>query len=386
MKTSLPSDVVSNCNTPKIVVLLIILNNDLFIPVQSVIIPTSYPHLLLKGIATDGWANNYWFPLDVIDKLKSMIGINSTRGMILNSMGYDDANGRIILDKSTDKINFTAANDPLLPRKVKALQRITNRLGGNLFMSRYRSVSVHLSGGCNAASDPSQGVCNPNGQVFKLQNDPQAVHQGLYVCDASLIPCPIGTSPCLSILAIAEYVSKHLVEDIIEYNKSFHRLSGIPNGETQPQAFVDQKDLQVVSSKLHPRMDGELVKRSVRSSNEVHVKEKMTGHLGGMPCTAYLIMKMNSANQKSHNKGNVTSSESHPILRGKVGGYVLSEFLQKDKLFIIDGSVDMCSLDCRTPYTQYMRYHLLLASASGSRYRALYHMLFSFSFQTFLFL
>ncbi|XXG62283.1 hypothetical protein AAC387_Pa05g0671 [Persea americana] len=74
------------------------------------------------------------------------------------------------------------------------------------------------------------------------------------------------------------------------------------------------------------------------SSNEALVKEKMIGHLGGMPCTVYLIMKMNSGNQRSHNKGNVTGGESHPILRGKVGGYVLSEFVQKDKLYIIDGN------------------------------------------------
>ncbi|XXG41934.1 hypothetical protein AAC387_Pa01g2299 [Persea americana] len=57
-----------------------------------------------------------------------------------------------------------------------------------------------------------------------------------------------------------------------------------------------------------------------------------------MPCIVYLIMKMNSGNQRSHNKGNVTGGESHPILRGKVGGYVLSEFVQKDKLYIIDGN------------------------------------------------
>ncbi|KAJ8642501.1 hypothetical protein MRB53_004249 [Persea americana] len=112
--------------------------------IQSAIIPTVYPHLLLKGIATYGWPNNYWLLHDVIDKLKYTIGVNSSKGMILNSMGYDSGNGRITLDKSTEKINFTTPDDPLLPRKVKALQRITKRLGGNLFMSRYRSMSVHL--------------------------------------------------------------------------------------------------------------------------------------------------------------------------------------------------------------------------------------------------
>ncbi|XXG72380.1 hypothetical protein AAC387_Pa07g1490 [Persea americana] len=241
-----------------------------------------------------------------------------------------------------------------------------------LKQNQWKLIPVEdMEGRCNVATDPTQGVCNPNGQVFKPQNDPQAVHQGLYVCAASLIPCPIGTSPCLSILAVAEHVSKHLVEDIIEYNKSFNHPNSVPNGEVEAQAFIDQKGLQVVSFELHPGINGESIKRRMGSSNEVLVKEKMAGHLGGMPCTVYLIMKMNSGNQRSHNKENVTGGESHPILRGEVGGYVLSEFVKKDKVYIIDGSVDMCSLDCRTTYTQYMRYRLLLASASGSRYQTL---------------
>ncbi|KAF5939813.1 hypothetical protein HYC85_020980 [Camellia sinensis] len=37
-------------------------------------------------------------------------------------------------------------------------------------MSRYRSTPVHLLGGCNASSDPSRGVCNPNGQVFDTKS------------------------------------------------------------------------------------------------------------------------------------------------------------------------------------------------------------------------
>lgn len=138
-----------------------------------------------------------------------------------------------------------------------------------------------------------------------------------------------------------QHVSKHLVKDIIEYIKSFNHPNSVPNGRVEARAFIDKKGLQVVSSELHPGINGESIKRMMGSSNEVLVKEKMTGHLGGMPCIVYLIMKMHSGNQRSHNKGNVTGGESHPILRGKVGGYVLSEFVQKDKLYIIDGSVDM---------------------------------------------
>ncbi|XXG62627.1 hypothetical protein AAC387_Pa05g0950 [Persea americana] len=315
--------------------------------VQSGVVPRGFPQLLLKGFFTFGWPINYRILNGVIDQLKEMMGTKPTHGMLLNLMGYDEANGRITLDEATDKIIFSPPQDPLLPRKMKAIQRITKRLGGILFMSRYRSTSVHLLGGCNVASDPSHGVCNPNGQVFKPQSDPQAVHRGLYVCDASLIPCPIGINPSLSIIAAAEHVSSHLVEDVLKY-KSLNQPTEIP-------------------SKSQPRVDGKPMKL-MRSPNEVLIKEMMTGQVGGLPCTVYLTMKMNSANQKPYNEGKGAKGGAHPILRGRVGGYCLFEFVQKDRLYIVDGSVNMCSIDCRTPYTQYMHYKLLLASASGKRY------------------
>jgi len=42
--------------------------------------------------------------------------------------------------------------------------------------------------------------------------------------------------------------------------------------------------------------------------------------------------------------------------------------IEKDNLHIIDGEINLCKAECRTPYTQYMHYHLLLAASSGSRY------------------
>ncbi|XXG62726.1 hypothetical protein AAC387_Pa05g1039 [Persea americana] len=327
--------------------------------IESGVIPKAYPQLLLKGVFTHGWPNQYWFLHAIIDKLKQMMGVKSTQGMLLSLMGYDEGNGKITLDKATDKIRFSAPDDPLLPQKMKAIQRITKRLGGILFMSRYQSTSFHLLGGCNVASDFSHGVCNPNGQVFKTQGDPQAVHKGLYVCDASLIPCSIGINPSLSILAAAEHVSSQLVNDILKY-KSINQPTDVPSGEVQLP--LNQQDLQDLS-KLHVGINGNPIME--KRSNEVLIKETLSGHLGGMPCTAFLIMKMDS---KAYNKAGTTMGDPHPNLRGKVGGYLLSEFVQKDKLYIVDGTVDMCSVDSRTPYTQYMHYRLLLASPFGSRY------------------
>jgi hypothetical protein len=100
----------------------------------------------------------------------------------------------------------------------------------------------------------------------------------------------------------------------------------------------------------------------------VTFNETMEGYVGGMPCTAYLKVKINSQDQKSSGEWKWGIRECHPLLRGKVGGYVEFRAIEKDKLHVIDGKINLCKVECKTPYTQYMHYHLLLAASSGSRY------------------
>ncbi|KAG5556517.1 hypothetical protein RHGRI_006949 [Rhododendron griersonianum] len=239
--------------------------------IQSAVLPTAYPDLIFKGIVTYIWPYRSWFLYGVIDKLTHILGLKACNAMILNAMGYDQSDGKITFDKDTNKIRFSPPHDRLLSRKIESFQKLAKKIGGILFMSKYRSTSVHLLGGCNASSDPSSGVCNPNGQVFDRRSPTSSVLPGLYVCDASLIPCSVGMSS------------------------------------------------------------------NTRTWTEVDQKSSILG-------------------------------VSYPLLRGKVGGYVVFKALEVGELHIIDGEVDLCAVDERTPYTQYMRYRLLLAASSGSRY------------------
>lgn len=130
-------------------------------------------------------------------------------------MGYDESDGKIMMEKDMNRICFSPPHDPLLPKKIKAFRKLTKKLGGILFLSRYRSTSVHLLGRCNASSDPSYGVCNPIGQAFNPESSVM-VHPGLYIYDASLIPCSVGINPSFTTATAAEYVSKHLVQDVFQ--------------------------------------------------------------------------------------------------------------------------------------------------------------------------
>ncbi|KAI3871972.1 hypothetical protein MKX03_016745 [Papaver bracteatum] len=317
--------------------------------IQSAVLPASFPSLLFKGVITYGWPVGYWFLHGLLDKVKHMMCAKDSQAMVLNVMGHDESDGRITLEDNTNNISFCPPHDPLLNRKIQALQKLTKRLGGILFMSRYRSTSVHLLGGCNASTDPSRGVCNFKGQVFN-PGCLSTVHPGLYVCDASLIPCSIGINPCLTIATAAEHISQSLVQDVLRHKNSTHPPQ-FPSTET------------VLKPELRMRRKLETAVKSA-----VIIKETMTGYLGGMPCKAYLTMKMSSGNNKETHEANSALEESHLLLRGRVGGYVVFKAVEKDKLYIIDGEVDMCTVDNKTPYTQYMYYHLILASSSGSRY------------------
>ncbi|XP_020262326.1 uncharacterized protein LOC109838281 [Asparagus officinalis] len=329
--------------------------------IQSGVVPRSYPYLLFKGITTYGWPNGFCFLHGLIDKLKHAMGFKASEAVVLNAMGYDACNGIITLDEETEKICVTPPHDPLLPKKIQALQNLTKKLGGILFMSRYRSTTVHLLGGCNAASDPSNGVCNPKGQVFHPNGDQDMVHKGLYVCDASLIPCSIGINPCLTITTVAEQVSRHLVQDVLSFKRTIQHLQTVGDNDKARHEII--QDLKCVKKTIESTDSCSIKEKLTMGAHEkVTVKETMRGFIGGMPCTAYLVLKMNSLDQNDSNE------ETQSLLRGRVGGYVVFQAVNKDKLYIVDGKVDMCKIDIRTPYTQYMHYRLILASSSGSRY------------------
>ncbi|CAI9097690.1 OLC1v1034160C1 [Oldenlandia corymbosa var. corymbosa] len=311
--------------------------------IQSAVIPKSFPVLLFKGITTYGWPVGNCFLPEMLYKFKHLFSDNS-QDMVLNAMGYDDSDGKLTFQKETNEICFQPATDPLLPRKIGTFQKLTKKLGGVLFMSRYRSTSVHLLGGCCASSDASKGVCNQNGQVFDTRS-PTSVHPGLYVSDASLLPCSVGVNPSLTIATAAEHVSKKLVRDALDFrNKDANLTSGM---------FYEKLGT-IPSGKLQ----GE-------KGSAVFFNETLNGHIAGLPCHAYLKVKLDS---ESFDSRNAKMANSSSFRVGKVSGYITCKAVEMDRLHVIDGEVDLCQVDSKTPYTQYMHYHLLLAASSGSRY------------------
>jgi cholesterol oxidase len=67
-------------------------------------------------------------------------------------------------------------------------------------------MTVHPLGGCAMGRDRTSGVVDHKGRVFDA--DPakraDAVHDGLYICDGSVIPRPLGVHPLFTITAVTE--------------------------------------------------------------------------------------------------------------------------------------------------------------------------------------
>ncbi|HTN83650.1 MAG TPA: alpha/beta fold hydrolase [Sorangium sp.] len=73
-------------------------------------------------------------------------------------------------------------------------------------------ITVHPLGGCMMADSAEAGVVNDRGTVFASSTG-AAVHEGLYVCDGSIIPVSLGVNPLLTISALAERCAIHLTRD-----------------------------------------------------------------------------------------------------------------------------------------------------------------------------
>ncbi|EPS58513.1 hypothetical protein M569_16300, partial [Genlisea aurea] len=305
---------------------------------QTAVVPRAYPRFIFKGLHAYGLLSPYGFLYGIIDFLKQVSGFDSSQDMVLNVMGHDDSGGKLTFEKKTNKVLFKPPHDRLLSRKTEALNKIAKKLGGVLYVPRYRSLSVHLLGGCVAAPDISSGVCNPEGQVFDASSPIGGVHRGLYICDASVIPCSVGINPCLTITAAAEYISRNLIRDLMK-----------------DIVYVEKRNL----SNKQPCSVFKVMKNY--SESKVRFTEIMRGKLGGKQCVARLIVNLNIVNKD-------TQKKSHTQLQGKVSGYIECKSIEMERMHIIYGWVDLCETKARTPYTQYMNYRLLLAASSGARY------------------
>ena len=135
-------------------------------------------------------------------------------------MAHDDSGGRITLEDDRIRIYWPGIGEqPFVKNVNEYLRKATRAIGGAFVenplwrrLPSHNMVTAHPLGGCIMAEDAGQGVVNHKGQVFSGPTG-TAVHRGLYVCDAAVIPRSLGANPLLTISAVAERCCALLAED-----------------------------------------------------------------------------------------------------------------------------------------------------------------------------
>lgn len=169
------------------------------------------------------------------------------RGAVRNTqtylvMSHDDGNGTADLESDRLRIRWPGVgSQPIFEKISTALQHATGPLGGTYVRSPIwttvlgqRLVTVHPLGGCVMSEDAEHGVVDHKGQVFSGPHG-DAVHDGLYVSDGSVIPRPLGVNPLLTISALAERSAGLLARDrgwTIDYS-----LPSAPSQPSPPRAL-----------------------------------------------------------------------------------------------------------------------------------------------------
>ena len=135
-----------------------------------------------------------------------------------NSMGQDDASGKIFLDHDQIQVDWDQpiANNPVF-QKIETLQKaIAEAMGGRYVpfplwsgFANHKLTITHPLGGCPIATGPTpnnaDGVVDEFGRVFDGSKPRGASDTlpGLYVVDGSAIPGALVANPTLTIAAQA---------------------------------------------------------------------------------------------------------------------------------------------------------------------------------------
>lgn len=163
------------------------------------------------------------------------------------AVSHDSAAGRFKLDGDKLALSWPGAKDePVYSRLGEALSTISAHVGGSYVQNPLagtvmgqQPATAHPLGGCGMGSDRSNGVVDHRGCVFDTSpgTGSNAVHDGLYVIDGSIIPRSLGVNPLLTITALAERAMLHMRAD---YRLTFEADSvavGTPVDVAAPGAF-----------------------------------------------------------------------------------------------------------------------------------------------------
>ena len=185
------------------------------------------PALLAPGAAVIGEQTGS-LDLDALERTAASLLKGAYRGAVHNTqtflaVGHDQGDG--VMGLVGDRIVISWPNcaqqevfkrgEELFKRTVAATHGTYIPNPASTKMMGEKLMTVHPLGGCVMGSDAGNGVVNHKCQVFDggAVGNPGGVHEGLYVCDGSVIPRSVGIHPLLTITAVTERAMIHAAID-----------------------------------------------------------------------------------------------------------------------------------------------------------------------------
>lgn len=284
--------------------------------------------------------------------------INRTQTYLV--MSHDDGKGRIGLDGGRLKLSWPkVASQEVFEKVDRNLRKATQATGGNYTrnpltdtMFGHNLITVHPLGGCVIGKDRGSGVVNHKCQVFdgRPEAPADAVLAGLYVCDGSVIPRPLGVNPLLTITALAERAMIHLAKD-----------RGWEFSETQKfdapllvAAPVGRDTIRPAGVEFTERMAG-YISPSITLPYETAARR---GRDEGHACSFTLTVIVDDVDR-------FVSNTQHP---GRIVGTVDCPALSPDPLEIFDGQFNLMRVDEHSVETKRFEYKFSLAARDGAEY------------------
>jgi cholesterol oxidase len=267
-------------------------------------------------------------------------------------MSTDDSGGRIDLENDRVQVVWPEVGEqPAFSRDNQILARATVALHGTetpdplwAWTNGRSLITVHPLGGCVMADDAANGVVDHKGQVF----DPGSggVHDGLYVCDGSVIPCALDANPSLTISAIAERTAAILLDD--RHWTAPDPVAGVtePAPELAPPA---------VRLQFSERLTG-FVSMGVRGGAYIEGYDRGRGD----DARVELLISIEY--------DDFAAVLDDPAREARITGTVLAPQLSPHRLTVADGRFTLFEPDPAQPQTWHMSYRMTLEADEGKRY------------------
>ena len=198
-------------------------------------------------------------------------------------MAHDDERGKISVKDGWPRIAWPGVGSQSVFGKINdTLSKASKVLGGEFVpdpiwskLLGKRLITVHPLGGCAMGRDAGSGVVDHKGRVF-AGNSGTAVHDGLYVADAAIIPLSLGVNPLLTISALAERCCALIAKDrgwTIDYGfKAQQRGSaarlGLRFTETMRGHFTTKAEADFAAAEQQSRSDGSAMEFTLTIASE----------------------------------------------------------------------------------------------------------------------